>query len=375
MSSSFTISKKESGELTRYFSQQHWTAKHAIGPNDHVHHVIFTHKDLKVDVTPKSVTFSKELRPIVLGIVQTKQLYKSLTGTEKFLGETPDPLSKQAYDRGVLTRFNYSVTNTDEKRSERFLFYINKYGVPSFVSTKLEYDVFPGMQPITRLADTILDGEFTNGTFYATDIIFAKGKDVREKKLHDRLDMLFDVLMILKIQFFRMRTYFVVTGDSVKEYPEKKQTKFTNIYEASKHVLEKHKSGLLFTPVDPEHSSFVWKSSSSFKTNSSPNIFFIDSLSSIPNKKVEDVRLKIDLKNFFESRETFEKLLVSLHKHILPGGIFKGFIRKSLSSSSGKLLLGSNFSKFVQVMEKWGFDLVEKSDPGGGDFVFKRKIS
>ena len=352
------ISKKVSGDLVRYFTP-HWKTEHVIGTN-RVHHVIFTHENLKVDVTTRSVTFPKEIVFVITSIIQGKEMYKSLTG--KFSPEDEETLTKQAYERGVLTRFNYSVTNTDEQ-GERFLFFVNKYGVPSFISTKSEHIVLPGVQPNTSMADTVIDGEFIQGTFYARDIYFAKGKNVSKKPLTERLDILFKALMSLRLQVLRMRIYYVVEEDKVYEYPGKKLTQFKNIYEASKFVLEKYK-GLLFVPVYSDTSTFRF--SSNFKINKVPSIFFIDSKVFTLSKKVEEVRLKIDLKLFFETRETFEKLLISIHKNILPGGTFKGFIKDS--TNSGKLF-GSNFKKFVQVMEKWDFKFIEKT---GDNFIFQR---
>jgi hypothetical protein len=374
MSTLLSFPGNSGSDVVNYFLHLGWKMNHSFiqNGNKRLHVVTLERADTKVRVLVNKVTLEFKTKNVPLehaikSILNSKHLYKSLTGTEKFLGEEHDTLTKQAFDRGVLTRFNYSVTNSTT--DERFLFYINKYGVPSFVSRKLEYSVVPGMQPKTDYADTILDGEFVQGTFYARDILFAKGKDIREKTLPQRLDILFNTLMGLQLQLLRMNIYFIVLDDNkVYEYPGKKQTKFANIYEASS---SKTNTNLLFVPVDPTKSTFVWKQSEKFKPYNSPSVLFIDSknFSVSSSKKFEEVKLKTDLKNFFESRETLEKLLVSLYKHVSPGGTFKGFIRSS--KTSGKLL-DSNFEKFKQVMKKWDFNFTEKTSKG--DFVFVRNV-
>jgi hypothetical protein len=190
----------------------------------------------------------------IKSILQGAELYKYLLGSYKFAGPLPGTLTKEAFDRKILTKKNYSVT--DKADGERYLLYINVYGMFSFVTRKLEFNHIPIETPRPDYADTILDGEFINGTFYAFDALFAKGKDVREQPLTKRLDTVYDILMGLKLNFLRMKTFLVEKGGKVYQYPGNTPTNSTSIYDAAGAIWGNRKrlqyklDGLIFTPVD-----------------------------------------------------------------------------------------------------------------------------
>ena len=284
------------------------------------------------------------------------KLYKSLT---EIIDEIPDTLTKQAFNRNVLTRNNYSVT--DKSNGEHYLFYVNSYGLFSFVTRKMEFINIPMSKPRIDFSDTLLDGEYVNNTFYASDILFAKGKDVRKKLFTQRLDTLFDTLMSLRFELLRMKIFNVEHDNgTIHEYPGNKPTKFKSIYEAVPKS-----DNVLFIPVNPVKDSFIWK-----KKNSS--ITFSELSKGPPNNQFV---LPTSLQNYFGDRDTLEKLLLNVHKSLTPGGRFIGHTLAYKGNKKLKLLGQKeiDFKKFTRIMEKWDFTLTESRESGAYIyFIFKK---
>ena len=288
-------SKEVSLNNATIFNKANRTSEYAVTRD----RTTFVHENLQMDLTylPETKTFQVELEFrgrkgvsdvvfAVSSIINASYLYKTLTGSLKFAGPLPSTLTKQAFDRKALTKNNYSVT--DKADGERYLLYINVYGVFSFVTRKLEFIPLPGFPPRPDFADTILDGEFVNNTFYAFDALFTKGKDVRGGTLTKRLDTVFDILMGLRLQFLRMKTFFVEKGGKVYEYPGNKLTAFKSVYEAAKFVwanksqLQYKLDGLIFTPLEsPYFNPYIlkWKDDNTidfyFETHGSKTKLFL----------------------------------------------------------------------------------------------------
>jgi hypothetical protein len=258
-------SKETNLKNSEIFNKANRTSEYAVTRD----RITFKHENKQLDLTylPETKKFQVELEYTgktkiaytvnrILSILHNDKLYKFLLGSYKFAGPLPGTLTKDAFDRNILTKKNYSVT--DKADGERYLLYINVYGMFSFITRKLEFIHIPIETPRPDYGDTILDGEFINGTFYAFDAIFTKGKDVRGESLTKRLDVVFDILMGLKLQFLRMKTFYVQKGDKVYEYPGtgNKRTPFKSVYDAARGVwmhrrnLQYKLDGLIFTPVD-----------------------------------------------------------------------------------------------------------------------------
>lgn len=292
-------------------------------------------------------------------------VYKSLTKSTTFIGDVPHVLTKQAFNRGVLTRNNYSVTDKSDD-GQRYLLHIDVHGLFSFITRKMDFILIPMAQPRPDYAGTLIDGEYINNTFYTTDILYSKGKDVREKFLDKRLDILFDILMGLRLNLLRMKISFLQRdAGAIYEYPGNKLTKFKSIYEASKSIKPQYAlGGMIFTPVDPTKDSFIWNINTFNLKNGPPGNQFV---------------LPTALQNYFVNRDTLEKLLLDVRKSLTPGGIFMGRTLVYKGSPNKKLkLLGQkevDFKKFTQIMEKWGFKLGETRESNNGatlHFVFKK---
>ena len=84
---------------------------------------------------------------------------------------------------------------------------------------------------------TLIDGEYVNGRFYAFDLIFFNGKDYRNENLLERLKILKQTVDQITVGLIiKMKTFY-----------------FSNIFENGKKILDtKHPykvDGLIFTPV------------------------------------------------------------------------------------------------------------------------------
>ena len=339
-------------QLSAYFSSLAWGVSHGVErvKNTTQHVVTYTHGGSSVRLTaitkPKSYKVEatgKEAENIVYGFLHPKSVYQSLTGTESFIGK---PRRIALTDRSVLMKKNYSVTN--KVHGDRHLFYVDKYGVPSFVTKQLEFVPVHGDKLFPDYAGTLIDGELYRGTFYATDLLFEKGRDVRGKKLTQRLKSLFDILMELKLGVLRMNVFFVQEeDDKVYEYPGGKLTQFKNLHNAAKNVFATKKSALVFVPVvDHKESTFEWNTPS-----------------------FGEYVLKTGLENFFETRSTLEKLLLDIHSRLGKGERFKGH---ALTDDDAPLIGQKlvNFKKFKLVMNKWDFAL-DKSRSEGSKIHFE----
>ena len=212
----------------------------------------------------------------------------------------------------------------------------------------MDYVIKKAKELFPDYAGTLIDGELYRGTFYATDLLFEKGRDVRGKKLTQRLKSLFDILMGLKLGVLRMNVFFVQEeDDKVYEYPGGKLTQFKNLHNAAKNVFATKKSALVFVPVvDNKESTFEWNTPS-----------------------FGEYVLKTGLENFFETRSTLEKLLLDIHSRLGKGERFKGH---ALTDDDAPLIGQKlvNFKKFKLVMNKWDFAL-DKSRSEGSKIHFE----
>jgi ATP-dependent DNA ligase len=167
----------------------------------------------------------------VKGIVFSQ--YRDLLGN-RFAGPLPQTLTKEAFDKRILTKNKYSVT--EKADGERFLLFVDRVGGLNLISRGLDITRWKvGNKP--DYANTVLDGEYVGDTFYAFDILYLKGKDLRQQTLKPRLKALESVNMGSKIKMKR----FIVDE---------------NIYKAAGKIWDKKGNfpyeldGLIFTPVD-----------------------------------------------------------------------------------------------------------------------------
>jgi SAM-dependent methyltransferase len=199
----------------------------------------------------------------VAGIVVAQ--YRDLVGNTRFAGPLPQTLTLEAFKKRVLTKTAYSVT--EKADGERFLMFIDDIGGFNLISRKM--DVQRMDIPQRRdYAKTIIDGEFYNGVFYSFDVLFVKGKDVRQLNLKERLTKLLSVLLGLRIQTIKMKTFFIEHNGKIIQFPSNADTGFKNIYEASRDIWSRRDKfnyeldGLIYTPVKESYNTrniYKWK--------------------------------------------------------------------------------------------------------------------
>jgi len=156
--------------------------------------------------------------------------YKDLVGYWKFAGPLPQSLTSDAFYRRTLSKKPYAVT--EKADGERFLLFENH-----LISRKMD------VIPFSHIGyGTMVDGELVGDTFYAFDILFMDGVDVRSKNLRERLKLL------------------KTLGIPVKKFY------FYDIYKASGHIWDNRNNfpydldGLIFTPVDePYYNKNIYK--------------------------------------------------------------------------------------------------------------------
>jgi len=192
--------------------------------------------------------------------------YRDLVKTPRFIGPLPQTLTLDAFKKKVLTKSNYSVT--EKADGERFLLFIDAVGGFNLISRGMNIKQYKKVNKKPDFAGTLVDGEFMNGYFYAFDILFVSGQDIRSKKLKDRLLILFSVISGMKSNFLKIKKFFIEHNDKVIELPSNKNSPYKNIYEAAGAIWKKRKSfpysldGLIFTPADEGYSNkniYKWK--------------------------------------------------------------------------------------------------------------------
>lgn len=130
--------------------------------------------------------------------------YYKLTNNKRFIGNNPVTLSKDTYSPKTEYLTTYKL---DGKR--HLLLIENK--CLYFITSKMIFNKID-MKTNTHLNKTLLDGEMFNGHFYAFDILFYKGIDLRKLKLDERLIYLNSI----KIKDIYIKEY--ISGNTCKDF-------------------------------------------------------------------------------------------------------------------------------------------------------------
>ena len=189
----------------------------------------------------------------ITGIVFAQ--YRDLVKGPRFIGPLPQTLTLEAFKKKVLTKTNYSVT--EKADGERFLLFIDNVGGFNLIArnmniTHLDTELYSKPD----FAGTIMDGELVNGMYYAFDISFVQGTDIRSKKLIERLTILLKVLEDMKVRILKMKSFLIEHNNGIIEMPANITTPVKNIYEAARALWDRRSvfpyslDGLIFTPAD-----------------------------------------------------------------------------------------------------------------------------
>jgi len=229
-----------------------------------------TDKNLQVEIEFKG-NACKEIETIsqLLMDSQTKSMvfneYKKLLGS-RFAGPLPQTLTLEAFKKRILTKQPYSVT--EKADGERYLLMVDSKGGLSLISRGMDITLLKDTGDKPEFAGTVMDGELYKGKFYTFDILTVKGTSVQNKKLPERLSILYDVLMNMRVKMLKMKNFLVDDGKNIVEYPSRTPTGLKNIYDAAKAVWSRKDSfpypldGLIFTPTNDVYSSrgiLKWK--------------------------------------------------------------------------------------------------------------------
>jgi ATP-dependent DNA ligase/SAM-dependent methyltransferase len=229
-----------------------------------------TDKNLQVEIEFKG-NACKEIETIAEMIEdsQTKSMifneYKKLLGP-RFAGPLPQTLTLESFKKRILTKQPYSVT--EKADGERYLMMVDSKGGISLISRGMDIILLKDAGDKADFAGTVMDGELYKGKFYTFDILTVKGTSVQNKKLPERLSILYDVLMNMRVKMLKMKNFLVDNGKDIVEYPSRTPTGLKNIYDAAKAVWGRKVSfpypldGLIFTPTNDVYSSrgiLKWK--------------------------------------------------------------------------------------------------------------------
>lgn len=246
--------------------------------------VTFKNDNLQVDLTESGGKLQAELEfvgkqnvcryiKVISDLIEDSRVksmvfneYRQLAG-QRFIGPLPQTLTKENFRKKILTKSAYSVT--EKADGERFLLFIDRMGRFSLISRGMNITLLKDIPEKPDFAGTIMDGELTSPSrFYTFDIAFINGRDVRMLKLPERLVSLYNVLMSLRVNTLRMKSFFVDDGKNIYEYPSKTKLNYKNIYEAAGAIWSKRSKypydldGLIFTPSGDQYFSkniLKWK--------------------------------------------------------------------------------------------------------------------
>jgi len=205
----------------------------------------------------------------LLNDVQIKSMvfndYKQLLGS-RFAGPLPQTLTQESFKRRILTKQAYSVT--EKADGERYLMLIDRNGGISLISRGMDITLLKSAGDKPDFAGTVMDGEYYNGTYYAFDILTVNGTSVQNKKLPERLTILYNTLINMRLKILKMKNFLVDNGKDIVEYPSQIKTSLKNIYDAAGAVWGRKASfpypldGLIFTPTNDTYFSkgiLKWK--------------------------------------------------------------------------------------------------------------------
>lgn len=161
-----------------------------------------------------------------------------------FIGTQAKTLNEETFDTSEV----YWIT--PKLDGLRILLYIDRAGIAKLINTKGE--IFKSKLSFKMIKNTIFDTEYFNGKFYVFDILKYSGKDIRNLKFSERLNIM------KKIKF----------GSGSGSGRNKNKIKFKKHYPASyekflqlcKNLQDKYHDGLIFTPdTDYYQSPLKWK--------------------------------------------------------------------------------------------------------------------
>lgn len=199
------------------------------------------------------------------------EYYHNLVKSNRFIGNQPKTLNREHFP--YLIKNSYSVT--DKADGERMFLFIKDSETQFLVNKKL--NTIP-IKLQTGLKNTIIDGEFLpmSNKFFAFDILFHNGKDVRSNNLTKRYGILSNIR--LPGTFFKVKKFYFddIFNKSVELWKNKNKFQY-------------NLDGLIFTPVNEPYNyktnTYKWKDQVTLDVRFRNDEFFV-------RNKDKDVNLK-----------------------------------------------------------------------------------
>lgn len=176
-------------------------------------------------------------------------LYTTLFNKKTFVGAQPITFNKDTFSKNIEYFTTYKL---DGLRKLLFITQQENY----LISSKMEFQTFTLPKVSKEYNDTVLDGEYKSNKFFAFDILFYKGQDLRSKTLKERLEFLNNVINALKSKKIISKEYLSpYNGLGVcKNF-------FSLLNKYSKEMETGEVDGIIFTPNTgyTEKSILKWK--------------------------------------------------------------------------------------------------------------------
>jgi len=289
----------------------------------------------------------------ITGVVFSQ--YQALAKTPRFAGPLPQTLTLEAFKKKVLTKTHYSVT--EKADGERYLLFVDSVGGLNLIDRGMNITRVETVDPKPKFGGTIMDGEFVNGYFYAFDILFNKGIDLRSKHLRERLLSLYGVLSEMRVRMLKMKNFLVEFNNKIIEIPSNSNTPYKNIYEAAGAVWDRRKNfpysldGLIFTPVNEGYFSrniYKWKDENTIDFYYDDNQLFL--AGNKPNGTYGILPFRgIDGKGTFKIRGKNVKNEI-FTSEVAPVNIRRGFLENGIAGTPmvGEFKFDDNTFKIIR---------------------------
>ncbi len=160
-------------------------------------------------------------------------LYTKLVNKKTFIGSQPVTFNKNSYNKNIQYYTPYMLDGL------RKLLLISAQNY--LVSSKLEFKPFTLPKTSSMYKDTLLDGEYKDNKFFAFDILFYKGNDLRSKTLKERLDFLNNVISTIKSKKVILKEYILPLQGICDNF-------FNLTKKYSKEMETGEVDGVIFTP-------------------------------------------------------------------------------------------------------------------------------
>lgn len=169
--------------------------------------------------------------------------YISFAKKKKFIGAQPVTLTRNSF-----IKTDYFLT--EKLDGKRHLIFISEKDT-FIITSKLEFSMMKLTNKTLFYKGTILDCEMYNKKFYVFDILYYKGRDVRNEKFRERINMYNDVIKNINSKKLLAKPQIFIPSEKTCE-------KITSYVDKIKHRFkEGDLDGIILTPDDIYYSKIL----------------------------------------------------------------------------------------------------------------------